>query len=131
MKIEKINYQKLYPTGNWLNERFGFDISIDEGDNIKETFKTLRKMADDIHKELNPPQESNDESIHSSQIENQWVRHEEPLPKPPQEIQIGNIEAGIRSCKDIKILETYRFIVKKDAGLQKAYDEMMEKLKQQ
>jgi hypothetical protein len=125
MKIEKVSYQKLYPIGNFLNERIGFEASVEDYENgsIESILRQLKEMADKCHREMNPPQEQSDESIHSSQIENL------DQPKPPQEIQIGNIEAGIRSCKNIKILETYRLIIKKDAGLQKAYDEMMEKLK--
>jgi hypothetical protein len=124
MRIEKINYQKLYPIGNFLNERVGFEASIDENDDPQQALAQLKEMADKFHEKNNAEnnhQESGESPENSSHKENSE-------PKPPQEIQIGNIEAGIRSCRDIKILETYRLIIKKDAGLQKAYDEMMEKL---
>lgn len=53
MKIEKVSYQKAYIIGPYLQEKVGFEASID-GDSPEEVLSKLRKMADDWHKENNP-----------------------------------------------------------------------------
>jgi hypothetical protein len=117
MKVEKVSWSGHIPYASFLNHRPGFDAFLEEGEDPIEALLKLKALADQFHKLAYPPQQD-DESIHSSQIENQ----------EPKELQMDKIEDGIRTCKEIKVLETYRFIIKKYPRLQKAYDEMMEKL---
>lgn len=48
--------------------------------------------------------------------------------KEPAENTIAGLIADIYSCQELKVLESYRIVVKKDPQLQAAYDQMFEKL---
>lgn len=46
----------------------------------------------------------------------------------PEEIRIGLLIQDIESCKDIKTLESYKFLVKGKPEFQKAYDNKLKQL---
>lgn len=48
--------------------------------------------------------------------------------KEPAENTIAALIADIYSCQELKVLESYRIMVKKDQQLQAAYNQMFEKL---
>jgi hypothetical protein len=110
MKIEKVSYQKLFPIGNFLNERIGFEASVDEGDDIFETLGKLKRMADQFHAENNAANIVPD-SENSSHKENSEDR------------EIGLKPEAIMSCKELRVLETYRFVIKGKPALEAAYNQ--------
>jgi hypothetical protein len=54
MRVEKINYQKVFPVGSYLTERIGFEASMEDWEDPKAVVEELRQMAEDIHKEKYP-----------------------------------------------------------------------------
>lgn len=48
--------------------------------------------------------------------------------EPVDKIQ-GNVLGDIKSCKELKVLQSYKFIVKNKPELEAAYNDMEEKLK--
>lgn len=54
MKLEKISYAKIFPTGVYLNERIGFEASISEREDPQLALMELRDMAEKFHKQANP-----------------------------------------------------------------------------
>jgi hypothetical protein len=107
MKIEKVSWSGHIPYASFLNHRPGFDAFLEEGEDPVEALLKLKALADEFHKRAYPNPQQDDESIHSSQIEN-------------QEEEIGVKPAAILSCSSLKILETYRFIIKGKPDLQEA-----------
>jgi hypothetical protein len=54
MRIERINYQKVFPCGAYLTERIGFEASLEEGEDQRSAIEQMRQMAEDIHREKYP-----------------------------------------------------------------------------
>jgi hypothetical protein len=54
MRIERINYQKVFPCGAYLTERIGFEASLEEGEDQRQAIEQMRQMAEDIHREKYP-----------------------------------------------------------------------------
>jgi hypothetical protein len=66
MKIEKIFYQKTFPTAiQYANERLGVEVSLSEGDNAAQAFKEAKALVDEMHSQMNPRPSTNigDEAI--------------------------------------------------------------------
>lgn len=138
MKIDKVSYQRLYPIGSYLNERIGFEASLEEGESPEEAIEKLRILADHSHK---PLQEGED----SFEVDKQSVKNyvsaiqpidmremeESPIPKnAPEEERIKKLIGMMSTCKDKKSLETYRIIAGQEPELLLAYSEQMQKFLQ-
>lgn len=54
MNISKISYSKIYATSQFLNERIGVEVDINEGEDAKVALQTAKSLADEFHKEANP-----------------------------------------------------------------------------
>jgi len=117
MKIDRINYQKVFPLGMYINERIGVEIQLDKGDNPEEALLKAKEMVEAFHKE-----------------NNKWLYMEVnmdaiPIEKPkPEEIRIGLFAEDINSCKDMETLKGYRLLVKGKPELQQAYDNKLKEL---
>lgn len=124
-----VKYRRLYSTGPYLNEEIGFEISIpDHGDPIAEV-QTLKELCDKAHEQLNPGLE---DKTDIGVYENHVARTQLPetrIHKESQELRVANMIADIQSCQDLKVLETYKLLVKNNPQLQQVYDETAEKLK--
>lgn len=53
------------------------------------------------------------------------IAAEKPL---PEDQRIASLIADIYSCQELKVLESYKLIVKTNQSLQEAYDQMLKKL---
>ena len=118
MHIEKISYQKTFNLGNYSSERIGVDINLNEGDTTDEAMAQARALIDKYHSETLSLIDDKQRGIHEQVI---------PTPKEP----LSKTEEMIRdmnTCKDLKILESYRLIASKNPELQAAYDLKHEQL---
>lgn len=56
MKIDRIAYEQLFPTGVYQNQRYYAEATVDwEKDDIIECYKTLKSCVEKTFIELNPP----------------------------------------------------------------------------
>ena len=56
MKIERITYQKIFPTGMaYFNHKIGIEIQVDEGDNPDEIFAKAIDQVEKWNLESNRP----------------------------------------------------------------------------
>lgn len=122
MKIKTITYQKTFAIAPFLNEKIGVEIEMDDADFDRndEAIKRAKDTVERWHKELNP----------------QLFNGNSPLPNA--EIPVTQIEknisphakliADMMTVTDLKVLESYKFIVQKSADLRSAYDMMLKKL---
>lgn len=117
MHIDKISYQKTFNLGNYSSERIGVDIVLNEGEDAKLSLSEASKLVHEYHKEslsLNPPQSSDtlvpDIHLDKATLANSLVR-------------------DINSCTELKVLESYKIIVKGKPDLQDAYDTKLKELK--
>ena len=119
MKVDRINYQKVFPLGMYINERIGVEIQLDKGDNPEEALLKAKEMVEAFHKE-------NNKGLYMEGTP------EIPIEKPkPEEIRIGLFAEDINSCKDMETLKGYRLLVKGKPELQQAYDNKLKELNNQ
>jgi len=147
MKINsfKILYSTTIPIQSYgVNDKVAVEIEIvpDESKSPNEQFDLEaiigdhKKNVDAIVAKLYP-------NIYNKPIGNSFEQPIYYMPKGegnlseikvdylPEERRIGDIVNDIRSCTDLRILETYRFIAKSKPEFQEAYDEMFNKLSNQ
>lgn len=55
MKIDRISYQKIFPTGlTYLNHRIGCEISLEEGESADEAFMVAKRFVEEMNLKSNP-----------------------------------------------------------------------------
>lgn len=119
MKIEKISYQKLFPLGAFINEKIGVEMQLDEGDNPLQVLNEAKKLVEKYHIDTNPQMYIDDAPQISTSLP---IEEVQPLTK------VASLIQQINSCEEMKVLESYKFIVKNDTALQKAYDKKLKQL---
>ena len=111
MEITKVSYERIFPLAPYVNEKVGFEATIDgSAESEKEALTKLKQIAEEWHKANSPElYASNGQVILDNSIP----------PGPPPIIQVtqGDRNVGvtvdsITSCKDLTTLHTYKFIVR-------------------
>lgn len=120
MKIEKVFYSKKFPYAPFLNEDIGFEISLSEGENPIEALNTLKKMAEKYHRDTNP-------QLFINEVPDKPVIAENKTNGKPL-TRTGAIIHDIGTCKELKVLESYKLIAKNNPEIQQAYDSQFKKL---
>lgn len=115
MIIEKIKFSKefIHPHGNqWI----GIEVCPEPGQGTDEIFMETVKRVNEWYKMANPHADIS--SIGSI---------------PVREVERGNpvslLIDGINSCMDVKVLETYKLLIKNNPAVQQVYDKKMAELK--
>lgn len=133
MKIDRISYQKIFPTGMaYLNHKIGVEIQLDETDNPDEAFKLAKQTVEQWNLESNPgyamtmeymkPQET--VTILGSKI----LDPTEKELKDNQERRIASMITDMQSVTDLVVLKTYEFLAKKYPEIQSAYEIKLKEL---
>jgi hypothetical protein len=110
MTVDRISYQKVFPLGMYINERIGVEMQLDKEDSPEYALSKAKEMVEGFHKESNPGLivEINLDALQTKKVE-------------PEETRIGLLIQDIESCKDIKTLESYKFLVKGKPDFLAAY----------
>lgn len=133
MIYKEVTFQKVYNLGNYSSERIEILGILEPGETVGEGLDKARAEADANHKKNNVGlylhqtgypsygQETPDIPIILKKEEQKtewhgWVEQ--------KEYPIDYIKS-INSCTSVKVLESYKFIVKGKLELQKAYDDRM------
>lgn len=120
MKITTVSYQKAFVIGPYLQEKVGLEASLDPGDDEQGVLEWLKEKVEKFHADNNPEQVDN-----AFNALTQAVITEKPI---PADQRIAVIIADIYSCKELKVLESYKLMVKGNPELETAYEEMKNKL---
>lgn len=125
MKIDRINYKKVFNLGNFSNEHVGLEGEINEGEDILHCALELKKLAEAIHKQNNPHLiEFQEPDIPIMSL----VKKDPPQPKTPEEKTIEQIN----EITDIKILKEFEFLAKQMANkhpqIKSAYENRLKQL---
>lgn len=121
MKVVKILYQKVFPLAQYVNEKIGVEIELDDQDNVDHAFKTASDLVERWHKELNPHLQLNPQSPISSELPviQKSVEYD-PIPG----ISVGDI----RSCASLVVLDAYKGIIRDNEVLMEHYNSRREEL---
>lgn len=140
MTIITIKYEKLMPTGAYMNEKIGFECSIEERENPMEVITKLRELAEQAHKEKYPHlyhEEINNKKpmivehdIHVNSFGNSKVFI--PIEKKdPKQLQIQLHIDSINSYTDKeRLIKIYAPLVEKTPELKEAYNTRLNELKE-
>jgi hypothetical protein len=139
MNIEKVSYQKTFNLGNYSSERIGVDVNINAGEDAMEAIEVARKLVNENFEKNNPHLVTPDIPIIPKHLEgyakgnfnvsgndervdllNSYVKD--------KKAQLPLLVDQIKSVTDLKVLESYKFIVKGKPELQTIYDNKLNEL---
>lgn len=116
MKVNTISYQKAFVIGPYLQHRIGVEIQLEEGEKPETVLSIAKGIVDSWHKEQYPVELPGQQG-----------------PMQESHVDRGNykeaMEADIKSCTDLKVLETYKLLVRNNDYLQSVYEKKLAELK--
>jgi hypothetical protein len=139
MRIDRICYEQLYPTGVFANQRYRVEVLIEEGDYgvvsghelltreeaAQRAFKYAKQIVEDTFVALNP-------QIQCSDKEEKIVKTFGGITDADLNSAIGGLRntkdmiiEDIGTCGDLKTLETYKYIAKSNTEIEQAYNEKL------
>ncbi len=118
MKIDRIQYQKVFPIGSYATERIGLEASLEDGDTPEFELANLKKMVDDLHSATIATLEET-RGTTTKTIEEQTQDNKTPLQM---------MEDAINQCSTVPVLESFKLIVKNNPDLQPTYDNKLKSL---
>jgi hypothetical protein len=110
MKPERITYRKTFNLGNYSSEAIGVDMLLDDGDSPVTALNEAKLLVEQYHKESNP-------ILYNEINEPEQIIQKETdfMSKTEQLIH------DIGTCRELKVLETYKLIVRNDQAANEAY----------
>lgn len=129
MQFTSISFEKLFPTGAYMNEKIRVDVSLNLGDNAMEAIDEARKLVNENFEKNNPHLVTPDipiipKSILEVASIKEYHNHNQQAAQQP-------LTEQIKSCTDLKVLESYKFIVKGKPELELAYQNKLKELNEQ
>ena len=125
MKIDRIQYQRVYPIGNYATERVGLEASLDENENPEEALAKLMTITNDLHYAT---------TATLDQFRGTQIRDIEEVPKITNEDKkkqqiLGFVEA-ITTCTSLKTLLIFEKLVEREnvSELYEAYHSTKKRL---
>ena len=120
-KFQRIFYQRNFRISEFLYETIGAGILLEQGQDAKEALNECKALVNEYH---------NENMIISLEHQERYIPDDKlPEIQVEKEIREQTLEEQMASCTEIKVLESYKFIAKKDPELQLAYDKKMYILK--
>lgn len=105
MIVERICFEKLYPTGVYANVRLRAEAIVGEEDSLVECYKQLGKMVDDAFEAMNPQINWNE----SSQKENHIVNVNDMVSEPiSKDEKLEGMKQLLSLCNTKQLLERQR-----------------------
>lgn len=118
MRFKTVSYLQTFPLGQFANEKISVEIELNEGDDAREAGLIAKNFVIEFHKTTNP------------QIYNNLFNDFEQLPvneEKPQTVE-ERIIHGIKTCKELKVLETYQLLAKKYPNVLEEYNRKFNEL---
>lgn len=122
MPIDKIRFEKLFPTVQYGNELFVMECSLGPGETVEGLYDMMSQIAVAQFARNNPNMAAYQNTVTISQSPEPEV-----LPVTVVE-KARSLEDDVRSCSEITVLKSYELLVKSNPILKNAYDETMDKL---
>lgn len=121
----KVSYTRSYPIGAFLQEKIGFEIDADDNASSIAILQMLKDLCDEAHKKLNqglyiegntngysqPPSNPYPQPIPEQQVE-----------RTPRQATIDQLILEISTCKDMKNIEVYKWMLRQYPEIRDAYD---------
>lgn len=135
MKIVAVNYQKVFPLGQYINERIGVEIQVDPDESEVDALREAKRIVEQFHKDNNPQLYTETPIVDYTNFS---VNNVDSAPdmeqKTPPKTQPHSTIEAINSCTTLKVLQEFDLIVqnmgKKYPEIQEAYDNKLKELTQ-
>lgn len=114
MKITTINFQRLISTGSFENIRIGAEASLEPGESPDEAFPKLVEQVDNFLKAMN--------------IEDMRGTQERVIEKVEPKTQMQMLIEAIKGSSDLKVLNSFKILVKGKPEAEAAYLETEKQL---
>lgn len=135
MKVEKILYQKIFPTGMaYLNHKIGVEVEVEEGDDYDECFRGAKALVEQWNIESNPSYAMTMEYMKPMSAEDiasaTALRPIQTTSVDPKESAIESHIKTINECQTLNNLNMFKRLVENtnDTKLLKAFNDQYEKL---
>lgn len=121
MKTTKVTYLKTFPLGQFINEKIGIEIELNEGDDIQSALAFARSECELNHKTNNSHLYKDQETMAEQEPVVIWG---EPLRKTePQKLsQKELIISEINKCQSQKQLKEWNLLASKYPETKELYD---------
>lgn len=120
MKPITVTYQKAFWIGSFLQHKIEIGYQLEEGQSVEQALDMAKKTVD----EWNLANNSFSPVDSSSQV------NDIKIEKDHTGNRVAALISDIYSCKELKVLESYRIMAKSSPELQAAYDQQFKKLSQ-
>lgn len=135
-QFERVTYQRVFNLGNYESVRIGADVLINPGEDAKQALNEAKEFVEQWRKENNAyhfadttpdipiiPKSYNSSIMRSpNQPEEVYEKYTSSKASPQ------SMTDQINSCKDLKTLESYKFIVKGKKDLEEIYNNKLKEL---
>ena len=124
MRVDKISYQKIFPTGMmYLNHKIGVEIQVEEKDDWEECFQLAKRMVEKWNLESNPSYAAAMEYMKPSELSSGQNGSQPTITQVEKPIRdtVDNIIEDIGNCKELEVLKSYQIIAKTNSRIQEAY----------
>jgi hypothetical protein len=123
MEITKVYYERIFPLAPYINEKVGFEATIDGTvESEKEALTKLKQISEEWHIANNP-------QVHSDP--NTFTDHSviPSIQVKPEDRKIGLTVEDILSCSSLTVLQAYKSLINNDLELKMAFDKRYEELR--
>lgn len=133
MKVKTINYQKVFPLAQYVNERIGVEIELSIHDNEDEAFAKAKELVHAWADEKSQLHDSGEPYPYSG-IEMPHTQIQNPTTIPPLPEEKVSLEDEIKNSQDLHNLESCNFLIKAEKDPERKrkllllYDERKEQL---
>jgi hypothetical protein len=124
MKPTLISYQKTFPLAPYVNEKISIEMQLDEGDDPIVVLNEAKKLVEKYHRDTNP------QLYQEVKVElDAFKVFEPPIRKEqPKKDRLSQLKEDISTCKELKVLESYRLIAQSNPEIKSVYETMYKKL---
>ena len=116
MKLDKISYRRLFPTGAYANESIELSGTLDPLEDVMQAYSELHKMAQELHFSKNK------EFYEQMGTQERVIEKDKPLSTRDAVIN------GIQTCTEVKVLESYKLLCGVDTELKHIYETKLKEL---
>lgn len=133
MKVKTIIYQKSFVIGPYLQEKIGVEVEVDHDEHSVEdyngVFLAAKTLVEQWHKENNPALyvEHNGSYYHMDHNNSINIIAPDRGTETVSDTPLAIIR-DLNTCKNLKTLESYKFIAKQNPSIQEAYDKKYNEL---
>lgn len=124
MPIERIKYERLFSVGQYENELFSYEGTLGERE-------TKEQLQDEMHQAAVSQNRRNNPHLYVNETHPVFGPITQAPAEPPPiqvERETSSVEEQINEITDIKVLESFKLLVKNNKAWQECYDKKMEEL---